>query len=228
MKNWFVLLLVVPLTIRGQTRHESWFKLNMAHRFSQHWTISADLQHRRQANYRTKSQDLFKYPLGNYVRVWAQYNILLLSPFGYFQQEELQDKAGTLKISNETRFSAGASRTMITRKMTSNTRLLLDARFIEQEPGSKTFQPRYRLRQSFSFPFIKQGEKTKLAWLVWEEVLFRTANGSTGFDQNRIYNAFQRKFKQGEISVGYQWILQQGSRQLYHRDQLYIVLNTFL
>ena len=229
-KRLLLLLLWAPFFSHSQDRNEFWLKINLGHRFSERLSVSLDVQHRRQANYRTKDENIFHYPLANNMRIWVNYRLphnwmLVLSPIGYFNNEDILNSNGELRLTNEWRVSPGIIKSFNIGKIKNSNRLLLDARFAGINSHDYFFQSRFRLQDSFTMPLFTLKKRSRFAWLLSNEVLLKKEKRSGGFDQNRLYNALQWENPHTGVDIGYQWVLQKGLNSSFRKDQLFIILN---
>lgn len=230
MKNYLTLLLLLPVSLAAQTRSEFWLKLNMTHALNQHWNAGVDFHHRRQANFNTDDKNIFHYPLGTYARAWITYKLqkgwtVILSPVGYFHNEDILNRAGELKQTNELRISPGLIKELKLGRAKFKNRLLYDARFADYNTPFYFFQSRFRLQNNLFIPFINN---SGLGYLFSNEIILKNEKGSSSFDQNRVYNAIQYKISNQEVNAGYQWVLQKGNSRLFHRNQFFIQLNLLI
>jgi len=229
-KRLLLFLLWTPFFSHSQDRNEFWLKINLGHKFSERLSVSLDVQHRRQANYQTKDENIFHYPLGSSIRVWVNYRLphnwmLVLSPIGYFNNEDILSSTGELMQSSEWRISPGIVKSFDIGKIKNSNRLLLDARFIGINEDDYFFQSRFRLQDNFTLPLFAAKKKNRFAWLLSNEVLLKKEKRNGGFDQNRLYNALQWECHHSYVDMGYQWVLQKGSNFSFQKNQLFIILN---
>lgn len=222
--------LFLPIAAASQTRHECWLKMMVTHPLNEHWSLGAELQHRRQANFQVQDKNIFHYPLANYVRAWITYKLphnwtLVLSPVGYFDNEDIVSSDGELKQTNELRVSPGVIRAFEMGRIRNKNRLLYDARLADFNKSYHFFQSRFRMQNSFSFPVFWVKKENKISYHLSNEILIKKEKTSVGFDQNRLYNAIQWENHGLNIDIGYQWIVQKNGASTFRRNQLFIALN---
>lgn len=225
---WIVLL--VPQLAFAQTRKEFWLKVNLTHRFDTKWSAGLDVQHRRQANFKTADHNIFHHTMANYVRGWVYYQLprqwtLVLSPIGYFDNEDILNTAGELKQTNELRISPGIIKSFQWGQVKNKNRFLYDIRFAEFDKTSHFTQSRFRLQNNLLFPLFSLKKNQQFSYLLSNEVLIKKQKQVTTFDQDRLYNAVQWKHGPHDISLGYQWVVQKGTSNIFHRHQLYLLVN---
>ncbi len=230
MNRWLLLLLCMPILSHSQDRNEFWLRIILSHRFAEKWSASLDLHHRRQANYQSGDQNIFHHPLGNYIRGWVQYQLphqwtLVVSPIGYFDNEDILNSSGELKQTKEWRISPGIIKSIDIGKIRNKNRMLYDARFAGINSDEYFFQSRFRLQDSFVIPLFVMKKENRFSWLLSNELLLKSDKSREGFDQNRLYNALQWDTRHTGVDIGYQWIVQKGTGSRFHRDQLFIMLN---
>jgi len=230
VKRILAVLLFFPLLAFSQTRKEFWLKLNFTHQFSTKWMAGLDLQHRRQANFNQADKNIFHYTLANYGRIWLYYQLpwnwsLVVSPIGYFNNEDILNAAGTLKQTNELRISPGIVKVFDLGTVKNKNRFLYDIRFAEFDQVTHFTQSRFRLQNSFTIPLYSFKKQNQLSYIFSNEILIKKEKKLTGFDQNRVYNAVQWKLHRSDINLGYQWVVQKGTASTFHRHQLYLLLN---
>lgn len=228
----FLFFLLCFMIVRGsaQTRNEFWGKINITHPLNDRWSVGLDLHHRRQANYRTDDKNIFRYNLGNYGRILIYYKLpknwtIVLSPIGYYGNEDILNAAGELRQTNELRISPGVMKSYDIGKIKNRNRFLYDIRFAEFDKATHFMQSRLHLQDNFTFPLHSFKENKSLNYFVSNEIFVKKHKTDIDFDQNRLYNALQWKFNRSDISMGYQWVLQKGTETIFHRNQLYISLN---
>ncbi len=224
-----VATLFLPLASFSQTRHEYWMKLNIIHPLKKEWSVAVELHHRRQSNYRSGDKNIFHYPLGNMARVWINYRLsrqwsVVLSPAGYFNNEEIQDETGVYRTSHEFRVSPGITSNFSTGRIKNKIRLLYDARFTGVNTKESYFQSRFRLQNNLTVPVFSFRDQ-QISYHLSNEILFRKDITGAGFDQDRIYNAIQWEKPRNSIDIGYQWVVQKGRHSVFYRHQLFITLN---
>lgn len=221
------------MNLSAQTRKESWIRLNLTRRINTNWSVGLDLQHRRQANYRTGDHNYMHYPLSSFGRAWLYYQLpkgwtLLLSPIGYFDNEDILNVNGELKQTNELRISPGIMQSLLLGPVKLRSRLLYDIRFADfGQPGHYT-QTRLHWQESVLLPVCPTGKNSKLLYQLADELFVKKQGSDIGFDQNRLYNGLQWKYKASTIDLGYQWVLQKGTSSNFHRSQLYLAFNVQL
>lgn len=222
--------LVLPLLINAQTRKESWFRLNLTHRFNTNWSAGLDIQHRRQANYKKGDGNILHYPLSSFARAWIYYQLpkgwtLLLSPIGYFDNEDILNANGQLKQTNELRITPGVSNSLIWGSFKIRSRLLYDVRFADFDRPGHYMQSRLHWQESLLVPLCYTGKKSQLFYQLYNELFIKKQRSVTGFEQNRIYNGLQWKVSASAIDLGYQWVVQRGSSSNFKRSQVYLAFN---
>jgi hypothetical protein len=225
-----ILGLLLPLLIQAQTRKESWFRLNLTHRFNTNWSAGLDIQHRRQANYKTGDGNILHYPLSSFARAWIYYQLakgwtLLLSPVGYFDNEDILNVNGELKQTNELRITPGVSNSLVTGPLKIRSRLLYDIRFADFDKPGHYMQSRLHWQESLLIPLCYTGKNSRLLWQVYDELFIKRQRTITGFEQNRIYNGLQWKVSTSTVDLGYQWVVQRGSSSNFKRSQVYLAFN---
>lgn len=222
--------LLLAVSLSAQTRRESWFRLNLTRRINPQWSAGLDLQHRRQANYRTGEHNFLHYPLSSFGRIWIYYQLprnwtLLLSPIGYFDNEDILNSKGELKQTNELRITPGVMQSLQAGTLKLRSRLLLDIRFADFDKAGHYTQTRLHWQESLLVPICPTGKNSRLLAQAADEVFIKNQDGDTGFDQNRLYGGLQWKYRASNIDLGYQWVLQKGTSSLFHRTQLYLAFN---
>lgn len=230
MKKPGFIFFLYPLLTTAQTRNEFWLKAAVNHQFSKHWAAGIELHHRRQANFQSQDKNIFHYPLGNYARAWIQYKLpgewlLIVSPIGYFSNEDILNSKGELKQTDEVRVSPGIIKSFTIGKVKNKNRFLYDARFAEFSRPGYFFQSRFRLQSSFTIPVLMLKKENQVSCFISGEVLVKKEKKAAGFDQNRLYNAVQWKNHSCDIDLGYQWIVQKGAGSVFYRNQLFIMFN---
>ena len=229
-KFLFLLFSFILISGHAQTRNEFWCRLNITHPVDQKWSIGLDMHHRRQANYRDNDKNIFRYQLGNYMRLTVYYQLpkkwtIFVSPIGYFANEDILTKDGELKLTNELRTSLSVIKAFDIGPVKNRNRFQYDIRFPEFDKVNHYVQTRYRMHNSFTIPVVHFSEKTGLNYFISNEVFIKKQKSDVGFDQDRIYNALQLKISKSDILTGYQWVLQKGNTSLFHRNQLYLTFN---
>lgn len=230
MKKWMILFFLLPLLSTAQNRKESWLKIQLTHRFNEQWSAGLELQHRRQANYLESDKNIFHYPLGNYGRVWIYKQlphqwILVLSPAGYFHNEDIINTAGLLIAINELRISPGIIKLFTAGRIENKNRFLVDIRFAAFDKPFHYIQFRYRMQNSFTFPVYRFPKKTSISYYLSNEYMLRSNNGTLSFDQIRINNAVRWKWNRTTADMGYQFVVQKGNTKCFRRGQLCVGIN---
>lgn len=214
----------------AQTRRESWFRLNLTHRFNSNWSAGLDLQQRRQANYKTSDRNIFHYPLSSFARAWIYYQLpkdwtILLSPIGYFDNEDILNTKGELKQTNELRITPGVMKTLVTGKCRIRNRLLYDIRFADFDQPGHYLQSRLHWLEGLLVPFLTTGKNSRLQYQFYDELFIKKQRAVIAFEQNRVYNGLQWKYNSSTVDLGYQWVVQKGTSSVFHRSQLYLAFN---
>lgn len=225
-----VIFLFISSISTAQTRNEFWCRLNITHPLDKHWSIGIDMHHRRQANYQSGDKNIFRYQLGNYARLMLFYQLpekwtIFVSPLGYFANEDILNRDGELKLTNELRTSLSIIKAFDIGHIKNRNRFQYDIRFPEFDKVSHYVQTRFRLHNSFTIPLHNFSEKSSLNYFISNEIFIKKQKADIGFDQNRIYNALQWKLSRSDINLGYQWVLQKGTNSRFHRNQLYLSFN---
>lgn len=233
MNKLALFILLLPIAASSQTRNECWLKMTVNRPLDEQWSVGVELQHRRQANFQIQDKNIFHYPLANYARAWITYKLphkwaLVLSPVGYFDNEDIISSYGELKQTNELRISPGVIRIIELGRIRNKNRLLYDARFADFNKSDHFFQSRFRMQTSFSFPVFLLKKENKISYQLSDEILIKKEKTATGFDQNRLYNAIQWENHGLDIDIGYQWIVQKNKGAAFNRNQLFIVLNIII
>lgn len=230
MKRWLLLVTVLPLLATSQTRHECWVRVNTTVLLDKHWSAGLDLLHRSQANYRNGDKNIFHYPLGNLARLWVYYQLpenwtLLLSPFAWLRNNDIEDAKGDLKETEEIRLTGGVVKTIGHRSVKNKNRLLVEERFIQYNDPLHFTQVRLRFQNSLSVPLFSVKNKQALSATFYNEVMVKKDKYPVLFDQERIYGGLQWIHRGTSLDAGYQWVLQKSDTRTFHRNQLYIQLN---
>lgn len=225
-----ILVLFIGVNLAAQTRKESWFRLNLTHRFNPQWSAGLDIQQRRQANYKTADHNIFHYPLSSFARVWVYYQLpkewtILLSPVGYFDNEDILNVKGELRQTNELRITPGVMNSLVTGKMKIRSRLLYDIRFADFDQPGHYLQSRLHWQEGLLIPVCNTGKQSRLLYQVYDELFIKKQRSVIAFEQNRIYNGLQWKYKSSSADLGYQWVVQKGTASIFHRSQVYLALN---
>lgn len=230
MKRFLLIFLLSPAISQSQTHTEFWSKLNTTVTVNKSWSIGMDVQYRRQANYRGDDKNIFQYPMAKSIRVWIYHNLksqwqLVLSPIGYFENDDIINGDGEMKQTNELRQLIGASKTYDIKRIKNKNRFVIEIRFIDFDKVNNYTQFRYRLQNSFTIPLHKKANATGINYFLSNEILIKKQQQLTSFDQNRVYNALQWKFTHADIDLGYQWVVQRNTATTFHRNQLFVMLN---
>lgn len=230
----FFFVLHTSLGAFSQNRAELWTKLNIVKTLNPQWTIGTDAQYRSQANYRiTDNANLFDRDLAYSLRFWAFYKLpknwtINAAPIAYFRNTDILDDFSHLSYSQELRTLWGISKSFTFSKITNKNRLMYEARFIQWNQPNAVVQHRYRLQNGFTFPLFKLQKNSKGNLFVMNEFFLKTQKEKTGFDQNRIYAAFEFQHKWLGLVSGYQHIFQQGSQAVFQKRIWLTTLNVQL
>lgn len=233
MKNIFLLgfLFLSVAAFAQNTRAESWFVANTTFSITKKWSVGFDLQHRRQSNYFNDDRNPVSLGLNYTVRAWVYYKLpqnwtITTAPLGYFNFTDIKNKAGDARNFHELRTMWGIVKRMEWGKLKNINRLAYEARFIQWDMPDATVQHRYRLQNTLVYPIYKFSDKLALNAFGFNEFIMRTQNGKTEFDRNRVVLAPQLKFGKHDLSIGYQWMLQNGGIATdINKDILLVLMN---
>lgn len=231
---FFFLLLHTIFGAFSQNRAELWTKLNVTKTLNAKWAIGTDIQYRSQANYRiSENFHICETDLVRSVRLWAFYKLpqnwtITAAPIAYFANTDILDEAAHLSHSQELRTMWGLSKSFTLAKITNKNRLMYEARFVQWNKPNAFVQHRYRLQNSFTLPIFKLHEHGKGNLFLMNEFFLKTQNAKTGFDQNRIYAAFEFQHKWIGLVSGYQHVFQQGNTAIFQKRIWLTTLNVQL
>lgn len=228
MKRIVFICLMLPVLGFSQTRNESWSRINFSYTINSRWTTEADFQYRTQSNFKTEDKNIFHYSLGYSGRLWIHYQLhknwkLIISPVSYFTSSGIPGENNATGKRNDIRVMTGISKTVIKKNWSNKNRFLYEVGFIDFTGNTNHIQTRYRLLNSFTFPFQTNNFLRNSGYYFANELFFQTSNKKTSFDQNRIYNAILWKNDNAEATAGYQWIVQK-DKSFFFRNQLLITL----
>lgn len=233
MRQLLLLLYLVPFTLTAQPHAEFWSKLSAVKLINSYWAFGIDVQYRQQANYRKGDKNILHYPMGRSVSSWIYYNLkdqwqIILSPAGWFKNEDISNNNDDVIETTELRQVIGASKTVEIRRIKNKNRLFIEIRFIDFDNSKYHKQSRCRVQNSLTIPLHKKEKLVGLNYYFSNELFIKKQKSITRFDQNRVYNALQWKFKHTDVDMGYQWVVQQSASNTFQRHQLFIMLNLYL
>lgn len=234
LKRLLLILLLLKGVAFGQTQNEFWAKVYVSEKINPHWTIGADVQHRRQADYVRHEKNIFHYTLSNIARLWAFYKLdnnwtVVTSPLGYFYNENIDKYSGALSCSSDLRSMAGISKTYFPGKISNNNRFLYEVDLLDfNSKYSSSIRHRYRLLNSLSWPVKKINNNQSFSYNFFNEIFYKTESGSSSFDQDHIYNGFQWKIKSSAFNIGYQYTYEKSDNYFVKKNQFLLSLNVTL
>ncbi len=232
-KITFFALVFFPLISYSQVRSEFWTKTYIENAISQHWSIGVDVVKKTQNDYYENDHNLFRKNLTTGGRLWAVYKTknawqFFVSPFGWFVTGNLK-RSGYLSSSNEFRVSAGSSKLIKILTVNNLNRVLVEFRDINLCQPNHTYQVRYRLLNRFDLHLVPIGKKNKLDYVASNEFFYETQSGSSGIDQDQIFNGLELKhLHTSEIIAGYQYTSQNTFAGIIQHHQALIFFNVFL
>ena len=229
----FFFILFLPLFVKGQTHQEFWGKVNITKQLNNRWDAGIDLQYRQQSNYKTLDKDIFRYPLTRSIRSWVYYHTknkwtFVASPIAYFVSDDLKNDLGILKKTEEIRFLGGLMKGFLIKKIKINNRLLAEHRIIDVNNAQQYSQWRYRLQNSLTIPLHNVNKTTGANYILSNEFFIKSQANVFSFDQERLLNVFQWKFKHIDVDIGYQWTIQKINKSNHHRNQWLMMTNIII
>ncbi|WP_207493781.1 DUF2490 domain-containing protein [Aridibaculum aurantiacum] len=224
----FFILLLVSHAVLAQADNELWTRLQVNKTISKHLLFAFDYQHRR-SNGTGEGKALCSEQLLNSYRLWLHYKpdsstTIIVSPVAYFQNHSFSINAETATKVDDVRSMAGIAKNWRIGNAATTHRVLYEITVTGANVSAPSVRHRYRLQNSFVLPLVKKGTGTVTSYQVSNEVLFRTLNGSSGFDQNRLYNGIRLKNKHHELNAGYQLSIQKGL-QVRNQFLIYLTIN---
>ncbi|GAB4110293.1 MAG: hypothetical protein OHK0057_02010 [Thermoflexibacter sp.] len=216
----------------AQVHHEFWSKVTVNKKVNQRWTVGGDVQYRSQANYHIPNTQRFENDLLQSIRTTLQYKIspkyhvdILASPLIYFRSFDI-DKKGHTTPQNELRVALGTVQQQSFWKGTKlRNRLLYEMRFLKFDKPEPILQHRYRWQVQMTIPIFRIHSRYDINYVVFDEVFVARQESKTFFEQNRLYNALQLKYKYSEFNVGFQQSTQNIKEELINKNQLHLSLN---
>jgi hypothetical protein len=216
----------------AQVRQEFWSKVTVSKKVNQRWTVGGDVQYRSQANYYTSNIQRFQNDLLQSIRTTLQYKMspkyrvdILVSPLIYFRSFDI-DKRGHTTPQNELRVALGAVHQQTFWKRTKlRNRLLYEMRFLKFDKPEHIVQHRYRWQLQMTIPIFRIHSDYDINYVVFDEVFVAHQESKTFFEQNRLYNALQLRYKYSEFNIGFQQSIQNIKEELIKRNQLHLSLN---
>ena len=229
-KILFLILLFLNSNLFSQNRNEFWSKISLTKKVNKHWALGVDIQHRRQADFYKEDKDIFHFGLTNSIRLWAYYKLthhwsVIASPVAYFENENIVNASSKTVYSKELRSMIGVGKNLFFKKLVNYNRLLYEVDLINfNDPGMLT-RHRYRLLNNFVLSIKSFNVTHSLNYNFFNEVFFKTQNRITSFDQNHFYNGIQWKWKQSDLSLGYQYTYQKLTNNYINKNQFLLSLN---
>lgn len=232
MRLVFITLLL-PFVSFSQSHHEFWSKTNLTKTINNHWSIGLDLQYRQQSDFNTGDKDIFHFPLTRSLRSWAYYQTknkwtIVISPMAYFIANELKKDQGDVKRTEEMRFTGGVMKGFNLNKLKINNRLLAEYRIIDLNNPGQFSQWRFRLQNMVTIPIHSTKKTTGLNYLASSELFLQSQTQKILFDQERLFNALQWKFKHFDVDLGYQWSIQKTKTTTVNRNQWVLIGNIII
>ncbi len=227
-----VFLMLYSPSACAQVRQEFWTKVAVNKKINPRWTIGGDVQYRSQENYHIPNRKRFENDLLQSIRFTLQYKLfpkynidILASPLIYFRSFEI-DKKGHVTPQNELRVALGAvqQQTFWKRAKLRN-RLQYEMRFLKFDKAEHTLQHRYRWQVQMTIPICQIHKDYDINYVVFDEIFVAYQENKTFFEQNRLYNALQLKYKYLEFNIGFQRSVQNVKDELTHRNQLHLSVN---
>ena len=229
----FFFILFLPLFVNGQTHKEFWSKVNITKQLNNRWDVGIDVQYRQQSNYKALDKDIFHYPLTRSIRSWVYYHsknkwTIVASPLAYFVSDDIKNDLGILKKTEEIRFMGGLMKGLLIKKIKINNRLLAEHRIIDVNNAQQYSQWRYRLQNSLTIPLHNVNNTTGANYILSNEFFIKSQANVFSFDQERLLNVFQWKFKHIDVDIGYQWTIQKINKSNHHRNQWLMMTNIII
>ena len=216
----------------SQTRNELWGKYNISAKINVHFSAAVDINFRQQANYLTNDKTFYRLPLMRGSRLWLYYNLqknyAVLGSFLLAKTFMLQNEKAELLNATETQIDLGLTKKIKLHNVENRNRLLLERREICPDNKSAIHQFRYRLQNSLEIPLKAFSASNKLNFILQNEVLFKTQQSSTGFDQNRTACILQWRYNRFGYQVGFQKGFQHLTDQSISKNQVLLTLNCSL
>jgi hypothetical protein len=227
-----VFLILYSPSAYAQVRQEFWTKVAINKKINPLWTIMGDVQYRSQENYHIPNRQRFQNDLLQSIRFTLQYKLfpkynidILASPFIYFRSFEI-DKKGRVTPQNELRVALGAVQQQTFWKRTKlRNRLQYEMRFLKFDKAEHTLQHRYRWQLQMTIPICQIHKNYNINYVVFNEIFVAYQENKTFFEQNRLYNALQLKYKYSEFNIGFQRSIQNVKDELTHKNQLHLSVN---
>lgn len=240
MRNYLLFIwifLVSQQQMFGQVRNEFWTKLNMNKKINNKWIVGGDIQYRTQENYYIQDRQIFRHSLLQsirttiYYKAFPKYDIeILASPLVYFRSFYI-DKQGDIKDSREMRVAMGAMQThTFWEKIKFRNRLQYEMRFMKIDAPEQFLQNRVRWQVQTLLPICQTSNKKScgINYIIFNEIFFANETNNIFFEQNRIYNAIQFKYKWAEWNIGYQRNIQNLKGEITERNQVHISANLMI
>ncbi len=216
----------------AQVRQEFWTKVAINKKINPRWTVVGDVQYRSQENYHIPNRQRFENDLLQSIRFTLQYKLfpkynidILASPLIYFRSFEI-DKKGNVTPQNELRAALGAVQQQTFWKSTKlRNRLQYEMRFLKFDKAEHTLQHRCRWQVQMTIPICQIRKDYHINYVVFDEIFVAYQESKAFFEQNRLYNALQLKYKYSELNIGFQRSIQNVKDELTYRNQLHLSVN---
>ncbi len=224
------LIILLPFLAHGQSHHEFWSKINITKQLNSRWDVGVDLQFRQQSNFKTGGKDIFHYPMTRSIRNWAYFHLenkwtLVISPMAFFVSDEILNNSGDFKKTKEIRFIGGIMKAFQLNRIKLNNRFLGEHRIIDISQPEQFSQWRYRIQNAFTLQIYSYKRNTEINYIIANEFFLKSQSHKISFDQERLLNSLQWKFKYFDIDAGYQWTIQKGNTSTQHRNQWMVMTN---